>query len=606
MGPGAWDALGQIIDEPVIVGIRPRNSFDSFYLAFLTVFQLLTTSDLGDAMYPALRGTNVGGVVYFVLLVVAGNFMIFNLFVAIIITGFCESKDQIFREKRENDAMIEADKLKKANSIAMSNSLRSTLQQKDQMRFTEKMLRWVKKNLFKVIVASTADELRKQALVIKAVSKESGGITNEELNDLPPLLRFAQSKYVSGVTMCMVVISCAYLALQRPAQGQDEMNVMTVLNIITNIYFIIEASMRYSSHCANDRLKPLFMSVSLPMLDLPLISAPDIFALRFPRIYATGVVYLRSNWNLLELLLAVVSFIDLVFSSIILTQGFDSASAKEAQFVKFVKILRSLRPLGVVSRFKSLKVVLAAISKAVKPVLSTMFIMLGIFVLFGIMAVELIGDNTWFCSDPFILSKDECTGIDGNGNLLEWRNRAGQYRWVGSATLSMFAVASQVGSISCGPMTCVRCDTAPSAAYPTCLLVFPQDNWQLYMYAAIDATSKTTGPYVDENPAMAIFFLAFMIVGSFFFVQLFVGVFIDTYQNVITDAKYKLVKISDTGTVYLARQDSVNSEGSSASALNMPEPQSKLRLIVYDIVTDKRCGTIRLPLHLWNSKLRAV
>eukprot|EP00961_Rhodomonas_salina_P112869 1518507-Rhodomonas_salina.1 len=109
----------------MIVGLAPRVGFDSFFFACLTVFQLLTASDIGDVMYPAMRGSGTLSGAYFVGLIVIGNFMLFNLFVAIIITGFSETKAAILKEERENQAMIEQDKLRKAQSIARGASLRN-------------------------------------------------------------------------------------------------------------------------------------------------------------------------------------------------------------------------------------------------------------------------------------------------------------------------------------------------------------------------------------------------------------------------------------------------------------------------------------------------
>jgi len=47
-------------------------------------------------MYPAMRGSEDWTVIYFIMITVIGNFMLFNLFVAIIITGFSENKVKQF------------------------------------------------------------------------------------------------------------------------------------------------------------------------------------------------------------------------------------------------------------------------------------------------------------------------------------------------------------------------------------------------------------------------------------------------------------------------------------------------------------------------------
>ena len=152
--PSNWHSFSLMIDGPVIVGIRPRNCFDSFFLAFLTVFQLLTTSDFGDAMYPALRGTSQVYFVFFVILIVIGNFMIFNLFVAIIITGFVESKEQMLRQKRENDAMLQYDQVKKSTTLNQANSIaRQSLGksiQSGERKWHDRIFKWIFVNIFKV------------------------------------------------------------------------------------------------------------------------------------------------------------------------------------------------------------------------------------------------------------------------------------------------------------------------------------------------------------------------------------------------------------------------------------------------------------------------
>jgi len=51
-------------------------------------------------MYPAMRGADDWTVIYFILITVIGNFMLFNLFVAIIITGFSENKADILKEEK--------------------------------------------------------------------------------------------------------------------------------------------------------------------------------------------------------------------------------------------------------------------------------------------------------------------------------------------------------------------------------------------------------------------------------------------------------------------------------------------------------------------------
>ena len=74
--PSDFKSVAVDLKEVMIVGLSPRDCFDDFWNALLTVFQLLTTSDIGDAMYPALRGSGEWTVIYFILITVIGNFMV--------------------------------------------------------------------------------------------------------------------------------------------------------------------------------------------------------------------------------------------------------------------------------------------------------------------------------------------------------------------------------------------------------------------------------------------------------------------------------------------------------------------------------------------------
>jgi len=74
-------------------------------------------------MYPAMRGADDWTVIYFILITVIGNFMLFNLFVAIIITGFSENKADILKEEKENAVMQEHDKMNKSASIGRGSSI---------------------------------------------------------------------------------------------------------------------------------------------------------------------------------------------------------------------------------------------------------------------------------------------------------------------------------------------------------------------------------------------------------------------------------------------------------------------------------------------------
>lgn len=74
------------------------------------------------------------------------------------------------------------------------------------------------------------------------------------------------------------------------------------------------------------------------------------------------------------------------------------------------------------------------VTRAIVPVMNTVAIALAVFFVFGIMAVQLLGGRTGFCTDIHVSEKQNCTGIDPitNGTRL-WRQRQLTYGWIGNA-----------------------------------------------------------------------------------------------------------------------------------------------------------------------------
>ena len=67
---------------------QPRHNFDDIFWAFVTIFQVLTGEDWNRVMYDGMRTTGGIASVYFILLVVIGNYIVLNLFLAILLDNF--------------------------------------------------------------------------------------------------------------------------------------------------------------------------------------------------------------------------------------------------------------------------------------------------------------------------------------------------------------------------------------------------------------------------------------------------------------------------------------------------------------------------------------
>eukprot|EP00291_Cryptomonas_curvata_P014439 CAMPEP_0172153224 /NCGR_PEP_ID=MMETSP1050-20130122/1310_1 /TAXON_ID=233186 /ORGANISM="Cryptomonas curvata, Strain CCAP979/52" /LENGTH=988 /DNA_ID=CAMNT_0012821705 /DNA_START=410 /DNA_END=3377 /DNA_ORIENTATION=- len=474
--------------ETTIVGLVPRGNFDSFYMSAITVFQIFTTSDLGDVMYPAIRGSGMFASLFFAVQVMLGNLLLFNLFTGIIITGFSETKEELQKEEQENQRMIEQDKLRRAQSLARGMSIGSKARSSNGTSISRGMS--ITSSVAGLDHCSSLETaVEKVKCLVQIVSQQKifegpaagPGSSTEKAEEVPKstIYHIVTNRYFEGIIMLSILLSSLALAIQRPNMTDIEHDIQSnIVDILVGIIFLIECVLK-------------------------------IIGLGFYR-------YIGSRWNQLDFFLVLTTVIDLLLSWF--------AKSSKVGFFATLKIVRSLRPLRIISRMKKLKDTFSTITRAFVPVMNTIAIAMCVFFIFGIMAVQLLGGQMHYCTDEFVMDKNNCTGTNLFTNQTrEWEYRRIKYDWIGDALLSMFILASQ-------------------------------DNWECSMFAAIDSTGKKTGPYVNSNPIISLYFIAFMIVGSFFVIQLFVGVFIDTFQTVVAERKA------------LSRQSSLSSEATDVSA----------------------------------------
>jgi hypothetical protein len=87
---------GKFDNDPL--GI-PDNNFDDFLSSFFTMFQILTMENWQTVMYVTLRNQEsvlvdiLIPIVIFVIWIFLGNFILLNLFLAILLDAFLEEDD---------------------------------------------------------------------------------------------------------------------------------------------------------------------------------------------------------------------------------------------------------------------------------------------------------------------------------------------------------------------------------------------------------------------------------------------------------------------------------------------------------------------------------
>lgn len=95
----------------------PAANFNTFAIALLTVFQILTGEDWNEVMYKAIEsqgGIHHGGMiysVYFIILVLFGNYTLLNVFLAIAVDNLANAQELTAAEEEEAEVDRERENL---------------------------------------------------------------------------------------------------------------------------------------------------------------------------------------------------------------------------------------------------------------------------------------------------------------------------------------------------------------------------------------------------------------------------------------------------------------------------------------------------------------
>ncbi|XP_028843520.1 voltage-dependent T-type calcium channel subunit alpha-1I isoform X2 [Denticeps clupeoides] len=207
-------------------------------------------------------------------------------------------------------------------------------------------------------------------------------------------------------------------------------------------------------------------------------------------LYLGEQAYLRSSWNVLDGFLVFVSLIDIVVSM--------AGGAKILGVLRVLRLLRTLRPLRVISRAPGLKLVVETLITSLKPIGNIVLICCAFFIIFGILGVQLFKGKFFYCLGPDvknITNKSDCLLAN-----YKWVHHKYNFDNLGQALMSLFVLASK-------------------------------DGWVNIMYHGLDAVAVDQQPITNNNPWMLLYFISFLLIVSFFVLNMFVGVVVENFHK---------------------------------------------------------------------------
>uniref|UniRef100_A0A8D0EDQ7 Sodium channel protein n=1 Tax=Salvator merianae TaxID=96440 RepID=A0A8D0EDQ7_SALMN len=261
-------------------------------------------------------------------------------------------------------------------------------------------------------------------------------------------------------------------------------------------------------------------------------------------------VYFTNAWCWLDFLIVDVSLVSLIANAL----GYSELGA-----IKSLRTLRALRPLRALSRFEGMRVVVNALVGAIPSIMNVLLVCLIFWLIFSIMGVNLFAGKFYHCvntttGEMFNISevenKTQCEMLIQNDQDARWKNVKVNFDNVGAGYLALLQVATFKG-------------------------------WMDIMYAAVDSRDVEDQPYYEDNLYMYLYFVIFIIFGSFFTLNLFIGVIIDNFNQQKKKIRQDIFMTEEQKKYYNA----MKKLGSKKPQKPIPRPGNKFQGLVFDFVT---------------------
>ena len=316
--------------------------------------------------------------------------------------------------------------------------------------------------------------------------------------------------------------------------------------------------------------------------------------------------YLHDNWNCLDFFIVVISVLSLLLPSL-----------------RALRALRALRPLRLVSRYEDLKITVDTLFLSIPAMFSIFLVTALFFVIFSILGMELFGGRFGYCMDP------EYSDLPYGSRVVPGLSAGGQTDYEECMALPRYNITRRTTD---GILLTEMADLYPHAE-PSWLVFteFPQwmypqfgtfdhigeallllfelsalEMWPDVLHVAMDAdpanlfiepfrvpSSSGNGMggvnvSMQEHETMpieaGIFFICWIVLGCFIFVNLTVGVVVDTFAKIKEENDGALLMSADAAEWVRTQKELLTMAPRKARE----KPPGYWRARAFDVVTSTR------------------
>jgi len=497
--------------------------YQSFLEAFYTTYQILTLESWNELLVE-MWPMNYLCFFYFLVWIILGNFVLFNLFISILLQSFGEGEkddegDLTDDEKRERMYVLpdylhslkesvkykkEPEKLQKRNHIFETDMLQSDSLSKSQISQSKSQLGT--SMMSKSMINMT------QTMINDSMEDEDGEEESEKTED--------NDEY--GYE--------AYTSVEKNMREWQKINKIFRKTECENSLYLFSQTNKFRIFCMKlitnkwfDRFILLIILLSTARLIVDTFLRGYTFVFIFDivdaifniiflleavfKIVAMGIAldegsYLRDNWNKIDIIIVICSIFD--FQNLFTKYVGDGSSSSSLKFLKVLRLLRTLRPLRFISHNLQLKLIITSLFESILPIFTALCIVIIFFYIFSIIGISI-----------FYSSFHNCYALKSDGSFTLATDGF-------EDKLVDYEVSNDIDSIStfCSDKFNGIMDTGPTFMFSNIATSIITS----YVLATQEAWPEIMDSYRIFSDVNGLFFVVYNLVVSYFVLNLFTGI----------------------------------------------------------------------------------
>lgn len=453
--------------------LSQEKSFSSFASTVITIFNFITL-DNWNTLITATSKFNMEKpmIAIALLLIFLGNFIVLNLFIAIMLDSFEVVKQKIEQEKEKSEKKEVIQKTNKQLYLELKNKENAAHAMQSNNALPNKSM-----DISKQMLESSESEIfSEKSLEEQAISS--------------PLTPHYIKKFLSKNSSDIVYFAGVSCMFSLFLFSQNNCFRKWCYRTINNPFFEILIYFLIIVVCFVLALNTFFEETSVILFTINILVNIGFFFESFIKIISLGLIldkgsFLRDYKNALDLATIGISFLGIIVS--------------QNEALKGIMLIRLWRPLSIIYKRKYIRDLINALISSLYQIINVFIVVFLVWYVFSLIGIQFYHDRFGYCEyrTNFYISKEECE----SSNLI-WKIYYLNFDNIKSALVTIFVFSTM-------------------------------DNWAGLLHVAVNSDLAERGPSRYNNQFSSyIFFIAFIVIAIWLFFNLFIGVIFTNFMEI--------------------------------------------------------------------------